>query len=167
MQTDARFVENVENASQTGANLRRESYPLRFASGKRAALAIQGQIAQPDLHQKLQARTNLADNVCCDRLLLIGQVEICNESQRVLHVLLAELMDIQFAVQSSRCSLSGGESGLDCDSKDFRFESCAIADLACLARHECSNTIARELALGLLIKPLHLRHQTFERFCGF
>src|SRR6476659_1648878 len=121
MQTDARFIENVENASQTGANLRRESYPLRFATGKRAALAIQGEIAKPDLHQKLQAGTNLADNVCCNRLLLIGQVEIRNESQRIFHVLLAELMDIQFAVQSSRTGLSAGESGLDCDRKDFGF----------------------------------------------
>ena len=56
---------------------------------------------------------------------------------------------------------------LDCDRKDFRFESCAAADLACLASHECSNAIARELALGLLIKPLHLGHESLERFCDF
>src|SRR4029077_19451107 len=145
MQTDARFIENVENTSQTGADLCGESYPLRFAPGKRAALAIQCQVAKPDLHKKLQPRANLADHVCHDGLLLLGQVEISNESQRVFHVLLAELMDIQFAAVS----------GLDCDGKDFRFESCAAADLACLTGHECSNAIPRELALGLLIKPLH------------
>src|SRR5215467_7200027 len=66
-------------------------------------------------------------------------------------------MDVQFAAISS----------LDCDTKDFRFESCAAANLACLASHECSNAIARELALGLLIKPLHLGHESFERFCDF
>ena len=60
-----------------------------------------------------------------------------------------------------------GGSGLDCDSKDFRFESCAAANLACLASHECSNAIPRELALGLLIKPLHLGHESLERFCDF
>src|SRR6478752_9673714 len=146
MQPDAGFIENVQNACQTGADLCGESYPLRFAAGKRAALAIQCQIAKPDLHKKLQTRANLADHVCHDCLLLFGQVEIGNELKRVFHVLLAELMDIQFAVVS----------GLDCDSKDFRFEPCATADLACLASHKCENTIPRELTLALLIKPLHL-----------
>ena len=97
MQTDAGFIENVENASQTGADLRREPYPLRFAAGKRAALAIQCEIAEPDLDEKLQARANFANNVCYDGLLLLGQVETANESQRVFHGLLAELMDVQFA----------------------------------------------------------------------
>ena len=86
MQTDAGFIENVKNASQTGADLCREPYPLRFAAGKRAALAIQCEIAEPDLDEKLQARANLADNVCYDGLLLLGQVETANESQRVFHV---------------------------------------------------------------------------------
>ena len=115
----------------------------------------------------MQARANLADNVCYDSLLLLGQVETTNESQRVFHVLLAELMDIQFALQLARRSLGGGGSGLDCDRKDFGFESCAATDLACLACHECSNAIARELALGLLIKSLHLRHESLEWFCDF
>src|SRR4029077_21075530 len=123
MQTDAWFIENVKNASQTGADLRREAYPLRFAAGKRAALAIQGKIAKPDLDEKLQTRANLADNVCYDGLLLLGQVETTNESQRAFHVLLTELMDIQFTPIP----------GLDCDRKDFGFEPCAATDLACLA----------------------------------
>src|SRR6478736_7252754 len=129
MQTNARFVENVENTSQTGADLCGESYPLRFTAGKRAALAIQCQVAKPDLHKKLQPRANLADHVCHDRLLLFGQVEIGNELQRVFHVLLAELMDIQFAAIS----------GIDCDRKDFGFEFCAATDLECLATLKCPN----------------------------
>src|SRR5258708_16290152 len=139
MQPDARFIENVENASQTGADLCGESYPLRFAAGKRAALAIQCQIAKPDLHKKLQPRANLADHVCHDRLLLFGQVEIGNELQRVFHVLLAELMDIQFAAVLARRSLGGGGAGLDCDPKDFLFDPCPPADLAYLPCHKSSD----------------------------
>ena len=45
MQTDAGFIENVENASQTGADLCREPDPLCFAAGKCTALAIQREIA--------------------------------------------------------------------------------------------------------------------------
>src|SRR5262249_62208158 len=130
MQTDAGFIKDVKNARQTGADLCREPYPLRFASRKRAALAIQGEIAQPYFHEKLQARANLANNVCYDGLLLLGQVEIANKSQRVFHGLLAELMDVQFAALPARRSLGQGGSVLDCDGKDPRFQSCAAANLA-------------------------------------
>src|SRR5437762_466513 len=123
MQTDAGFIENVENASQAGADLCREPDPLCFAAGKCTALAIQCEIAYSDLYKKLQTRANLADHVCYDRVLLFGQVEIGNESQRVLNGLLAELMDAQFAAVLARRSLGGGGSGLDCDGEDFRFES--------------------------------------------
>src|SRR3954468_614574 len=76
-------------------------------------------------------------------------------------------MDIQFAAVPARGSLGGGGSGLDCDRKYFRFESCAATDLACLATHERSNPITCEFALGLVIKPLHLGHESLERFCSF
>src|ERR1700758_5100577 len=157
MQTDTGFIEKVENPSQTGADLCCETYPLRFTARKRAALAIQCEIAEPDFHEKLQARANLANDICHDRLLLFGEVETADEPQRVFHGLLAELMDVQFAAVP----------GLDCDSKDFWFESCAATDLACLARHECSNSIPREFAFGVLIKPLHLGHESLKRFYGF
>ena len=45
MQTDARFIQNVKNPCQTRANLCRQSDSLRFATGKRAALAIKSEIA--------------------------------------------------------------------------------------------------------------------------
>src|ERR1043166_2627053 len=86
-------------------------------------------------------------------------------------------MDVQFKAVLARRSLrlrqgyggrvGRGGSSLECDSKDFRFESCAAANLACLASHECANTIPRELALGLLIEPLHLRYESLEWFCDF
>ena len=34
MQTDARFIQNVKNAGQSGADLRREPNSLRFAAAK-------------------------------------------------------------------------------------------------------------------------------------
>src|SRR4029078_3017175 len=157
VKTDAGFIENVEHARQTRADLCRETYPLRLAARKRAALAIQREIAEPDLREKLQARSNFANNVYYDGLLLLAEIERAKESPRVFHRLLAELMDVQFPAVL----------GLDCNGKDFRFESCAAADLACLASHECSNPMPRNLALGLLIKPLHLRHESLEGFCDF
>src|SRR4030095_16050854 len=120
MQTDARFIENVENASQAGADLCREPYPLRFAAGKRATLAIQGEIAKPDFHEKLQTRANLSDHVCYNCLLLFSQIETANESQRVFHGLLAELMDVQLAALAGCRSLGGDGSGRVCVRHAFR-----------------------------------------------
>ena len=70
MQADARFVQNIENAGQTGADLRGEPNALRFAAGKRAAFAIEREIIESDFEQKLQARINFAHDIgddvrCC------------------------------------------------------------------------------------------------------
>ena len=51
----------------------------------------------------------------------------------------------------------------DCDRKNFRFEPRAAAGLARFARHERSDPVPGEFALRLLVKSLHLWHQSFER----
>src|SRR6266581_4743069 len=51
----------------------------------------------------------------------------------------------------------------DRDREDFRFEARASTDFAHFAIHKAANAIAREFALGLLVKPLHLRHQPLKR----
>ncbi len=62
MQTDARFIEDIKNAGQSGTDLRGEPNALRFAAGKRAALAIQREIIEPDFEEKLQTRFDFAQN---------------------------------------------------------------------------------------------------------
>ena len=121
--------------------MRREPDSLRFASGKRAALAIQREIAEPNLDKKLQARLNFANDVADDGLLLRGQLESSNKLQGCLYGLFTELMDVQLAPMSI----------LNRDSQDFRFKSCAAAHFAPLAGHERANPSARELALCLLV----------------
>ena len=56
MQSDAWFIEDIKNAGQTGADLRGQPNALRFAAGKRAALAIEREIAEPDFEQKFPSR---------------------------------------------------------------------------------------------------------------
>ncbi len=53
MQADARLVQNVKNPCQAGADLRRQPDALRFPAGKRPALAIEGEIAESNLDEKL------------------------------------------------------------------------------------------------------------------
>src|SRR6266705_3466725 len=50
----------------------------------------------------------------------------------------------------------------DRDSEDLRFEARAITDFAHFAIHKAANAVAREFALGFLVKPLHLRHQPLK-----
>ena len=125
---------------------------MRFTAGKRAALAVEREITEPDLEEKFQARSNFAHDVSHNRLLLRSQVESAHKTCGCFNRLFAELMDVQFAVMSI----------FDRNRENLRFKSCAAAHFARLACHECANAVARELALGLLIKSLHLRNQTFK-----
>src|SRR4030095_1896058 len=70
---------------------------------------------------------------------------------------LTQLMNVQF----TRVAILYG------DGQDFWFKPCTIAYFAWFVRHERSNAIASEFALSLLVQPLHLRHQSLERFCNF
>src|SRR5437899_2128576 len=142
MQTDARLIQNIKNARKTGADLCRQADSLCFAAGKRAALAIKREISQPHLDQKLQARLNFAHHIGHNHLLLCGQVESADKSPRAFYGLFAELMNVQLAPVSV----------LNRDREDFRFQPCSAAYFALLACHERANTIARELALRLLVK---------------
>ena len=72
MQSDARLVEHVKNAGQTRADLRGEANTLRFAAGQRPTLAIQGEIAESDLDEKLQSRLDFVQHVVNDGPLLFG-----------------------------------------------------------------------------------------------
>ena len=46
--TDGRFVENVADAAQVGAELRGQPDALGFAAGERVGAAVEGQIGQAD-----------------------------------------------------------------------------------------------------------------------
>ena len=72
VQADARFVEDVEHAHETRANLGGEPDTLRLAAAERAALAIQSEVAQADVVQEAKARTNLFQRLRRDFRLHLG-----------------------------------------------------------------------------------------------
>ena len=78
MQADARLVENVKHTGQTGADLGGEPDALRFAAGKRAAFAIESEIAEADFDEKSQPRLNLAHDFRDNLSLLRRQLEIAD-----------------------------------------------------------------------------------------
>src|SRR4051812_6970698 len=73
VQTDARFIENVENPHQSRADLRGESYALGLPTAQGAAFTIQGEITKTDIPEKSKPRPHLLDNLCSDFFLESGE----------------------------------------------------------------------------------------------
>ena len=59
VQTDTRFVQDVERAYEATSELRRESHALALPTGKGAGETVKGQITQADLIEEGQARADL------------------------------------------------------------------------------------------------------------
>src|SRR5215470_5751200 len=158
MQADARFIEDIKDPSQPRADLRRETNALRFAAAERPALAIECQIAQPDLAQELQMRFDLPHYFRGNLLLLAGELDLGNEFGRVLDRQLGELMNVElaFLLQGPHCGrchaiviIAGGytshsAAATDRHRENFRTQSRTAANLARLSGHERPNAIARK-----------------------
>ena len=93
---------------------------------------------------------NFAHHVSNDHLLLRGQVESPHKPDGCFNGLFAEFVNIQLCGAANR------------HSQNLRFKPCAATCFAPLAGHKCADAIARELALGLFIEPLHLGHESFK-----
>src|SRR5438105_3058482 len=59
MKADAWFVQNIQDADQTGTDLRRETNPLRFTARQRARGTRQAEVAGADAIQVVEAMNNL------------------------------------------------------------------------------------------------------------
>src|SRR5579864_9086162 len=55
MQSDRRLVEHIEDASQPGADLRRQANALSFAAGKGCRRAVERDISETHIVEKRQA----------------------------------------------------------------------------------------------------------------
>src|SRR5256885_9588633 len=163
MQTDARFIENIKPSSQAGPDLSGEPDPLRFAATEAAALAIEREIAQPDLEQELQTRFNFPHHFRRDLFLLGREGDLANKLRRRFDRQLGKLMDIEFqqlvipnGVEGSRCGsfklTSAGSLARDDsrngDRQNLRSQPRAAANFTRLTGHEGTNPITGEFAVG-------------------
>src|SRR5690242_603322 len=85
VQPDTRFIENVENADETGADLRRQANTLGFATAERAAFPVQREIAEADVAQKAKARSHLLDDFAADLLLKFRKLQLGEELVRQIN----------------------------------------------------------------------------------
>ena len=103
VQTDGRLVEHVEHAGQSAADLTGKSNALRLAAGQRWCRPAQSQIIQADIDQELQAVRDFAKQLAGHLLLILGQLELLEQLQR-----LPERQIAQAAQRAVHESESGG-----------------------------------------------------------
>ena len=72
VEPDRRLVEDVQDAHQRRADLRRQPDPLRLAAREADARPVQGQVVQPDVHEEPEPGHDLLEHLAGDRPLALG-----------------------------------------------------------------------------------------------
>src|SRR3972149_4925755 len=114
MQSDARFVENIEHSRQTRADLGGEPDSLCFAARKTERRTIEAQVTEPNLEQKTKAVGDLPQSSLADPLAPLVQIERREIRERLIdrqrsdigNTLAAELDGEAFFFQSRATALS-------------------------------------------------------------
>ena len=151
VKADAWFVEHVQAAGQAAADLRGQADALRFAPGKRAAFAIEREIAEPDLDEEVEPIGKLPPHFGGDELLLLVEHEAVEEFAGFASREATEFVDIQLAGEGASrppAQIFGlGNRGLghrprsNGHTQHFRLEACA-ASRRCKSGGSCTGACA-------------------------
>ncbi len=157
MQTDTRFVENIEDAGQCRPYLRCQTDSLRFSARERTGGSRKIQIIQPDADEKTQTGFDLFDDFLGNLPFGFGERDILHECEHFGNGKTADFVDIQSA---------------DRDGKDEVGKASAVADgtggfldefLIVVAAHHAHTALdggknalkGGELSFGFLVKIAH------------
>ena len=94
MQADGRFVQNVQHAHETSANLRSQANALGLAARKRRRATFERQIVEAHIDQELQARAHLFYDSRGNERLALVELQIAEELQRIGGRHIAHFVDI-------------------------------------------------------------------------
>ena len=101
VQADGRLVENIQNAGQPGADLRRQANALRFAARQGPGAPVKRQVAEADVEEKAKrvriSRTICRPIICCREV----RCSVSNQSCDFRDAEGAEVADVQ-ATQKHR-----------------------------------------------------------------
>ena len=84
VEADGRFVEDVEDALEVGAELGREADALGFATGEGGGGTIELEVAEADVVEELEALDDFRDDVAGDGEVATGELERGDSGDRVL-----------------------------------------------------------------------------------
>src|SRR6266581_6129448 len=93
METDGRFVENVERADEMRTERSCKLNALRFSAGERGGQAVQREVVETHLIKKLQARANFFQDSVRDFQVPFGELQGGKKNARFLDGKLANLRD--------------------------------------------------------------------------
>ncbi len=101
MQTDRRFVQNIDDAHQSTSDLPRQTNSLRFSTGQGRSGSFQRQIVQPALQQKTQPATDFLHRFFGNDLPRRVQLQRFKELSRFLDAECAHLRQTHFQGQAA------------------------------------------------------------------
>ena len=148
VQADARLVEDVEDALQARADLRREADALCLAAGKRPRRARERQVVEPDIQEELQPRVDLLEDLACDLRLALRQRQLQEEIIGLADRHARDFVDVLAA---------------DCDRECLRLEARAVTCLAGDLGHVVLVRLAHLVAVRLVVAAREQRHDALER----
>ena len=147
MQTDGRFIQDVEDTDQPGTDLRRQTNALGFAAGERRGAAGECQVVEPDIHEEGETALHLAQDLVCDDLFLLGKRDMVHEVQKVDDRHGGDLCDILPA---------------HAESEALGLQARPMADGTWLFDEVVRERFLHLLCPRLFIAPLRHRDDTFE-----
>ena len=147
VETDARFIENIDYANQAGTNLGCQTDALGFAAGKGSGRPGQGQIIQTDINQKSQSCPDFPDYLLTNQLLLGSQGQVFHEIIEIQDRIIGDLTDI-FSTYGH--------------GKGFFFQSLSAALITRSNGHKGLILLPAHLRSGLPVAALHILDQTFK-----
>ena len=148
VEPDRRLVEDVEDADELRADLRREPEPLRLAARQRRRRTIQRQIADADVVEEREPLADLLHDPVADQLLGRRQLELVEEPERARHRQLRERVNGTVAHR---------------DREHLRLEARALADRARPQRHVLLDPLALRGRVRLLVAAREARRDAVER----
>src|SRR5579871_3487660 len=93
METNRRFVEDIQDAAEIGTKLRSQTDALGLAAGKRGHAASELEITQADFAEKFQSLANLGQDITRDQRFAAFEFEFLKKCSSFLDRHLRERID--------------------------------------------------------------------------
>ena len=97
MEPDARLVKDVHRTYKRTAQRRHQIDPLALTAREGIAGAAKRQVGQPDVLDVPKTRHDLIDGLVDNRVLIVGQPQVREEAQKLVHVHVEKLSDVPAA----------------------------------------------------------------------
>jgi nucleotide-binding universal stress UspA family protein len=155
VQTDRRFVEDIEHAGQPRTDLRGQANALRLAAGERFRRTVERQIVEADVDQELQAADDFLEHFLGDLGLVPRQLQ-------------RDEVVARFGQRQAAELVQGARTGEAADAHIARFfaQAAAVARGAALVTDQACQLFANGLRVGFLVAPFEVDDDAFESCAG-